>query len=279
MSRHERYSTSYGPSGNKSFLRRGITVLLIIAALTLLLLARSQHTMVTNLRASLLDIVTPVTEWIAQPISGVRSLIRDKNSLFEAYEENKLLRAENEKLRHWQEVAQALKAENDALRALAGYQPVAHVSYVTARVTGQSPGAYASTLTINAGSEDGLKSLQAVVDAYGLVGRVTDIGEHTARVLLLGDSTSRVPVVTATSRFHAIASGTGKGDEMLRLTFLGGDAGDVKLGEQVVTTEEGGLIPGGIIVGTVFKRDSRGLLVKPVRPLAHSEYVRVINTK
>lgn len=277
MSR-ERYSTSYAQTSHgRPLIQRAFTVLLIITALTLLLLARAQHPVVASMRAQMLDTITPIADWLAQPVSGVRGLIRDKNALFNTFEANKQLRAENDTLRHWQAVAQALKAENDALRALAGYSPVSNVSYVTARVIGQSPGSYASTLTLNVGAQSGIKQFQPVVDAFGLVGRVTDIGEHTARVLLLSDSSSRIPVVTANARIHAIANGTG--DEMLRLTFLGGDASDVALGEQIVTTEEGGLMPGGIILGTVFKRDADGLLVKPIRPLAHSEYVRIIATK
>ena len=277
MSR-ERYSTSYSHTSSRPLIQRVFAGVLVLVALVLLVLARAHNPAVTRIRAQMIDIVSPAVEWVAQPISGIRSLINDKNSLFNAYEENKQLRTENETLRHWQAVAQALKAENDALRTLANYQPVPHASYLSARVTSQSPVGYSSTLTLNTGSVEGVKHLEPVIDAYGLIGRVMDVGEHNASVLLMSDSTSRIPVVTATGRIHAIAAGSGNSDELLRLDFLGGDPASVALGEQVVTTEEGGLIPGGILVGTVFKRDAKGLFVKPVRPFAQSEYVRVVNT-
>ncbi len=275
----DRYAVSYAQTSNKPLIQRALTVLLVVTGVTLLILARAHHPLVIKMQARMVDLAAPIAEWVSQPVTLVRTLIQDKNALLNAFEENQELRAENETLRHWQSVATSLKAENDALRALAGYQPVAHVSYVTARVISQNPGAYSATLTVNVGSNDGIKPLQPVVDAYGLVGRVLAPGTHTAQVLLLSDSSSRIPVITANGRVHAIASGTGNGDEMLRLTFLSGDGADIPLGEPIVTTEEGGLIPGGIAIGTVFKRDRNGLRVKPMRPYARSEYMRIIETQ
>lgn len=278
MSR-DRYAISYAQTSTKPLIQRAFTILMVITGVTLLLLARAQNPLVTTMRARIIDIVSPAFNWIAQPVSGVRGLIREKNALFDAFDENNRLRAENDSLRHWQADAASLKAENDALRALAGYQPITHASYITARVTGQSPSSYAAILTINVGAADGIKPLQPVVDAYGLIGRINHLGEHAAQVLLLSDSNSRIPVISATTRQHAILAGTGAGDALLRLTFFEGDSSTIALGDQIVTTEEGGLIPGGIVIGTVFRRDAHGLLVKPLRPLDQSEYVRVVDAQ
>ena len=227
-----------------------------------------------RLRNGLDGIVAPIMELVSTPVHGIRHLMENKDALFKAYEENKVLREENDGLRHWQAVAEALKAENESLRALAAYRPVENVQYVTAQVIAQSPDAYAGTLMIDAGSAQGLQSLAPVIDAYGLIGRVVDVSEHTARVLLLSDNSSRVPVITGNTRQHAILAGTG--DELLRLTFVGGEQAQIQLGEPVMTTSEGGLIPQSIMVGTVFRRDDHGLLVKPLRPLAAPEYVRAM---
>jgi rod shape-determining protein MreC len=278
MSR-ERYSTNYTEASSRSLIHRLLIALLVILSLTLLVLTRAHNPGVDRLRARLMDITTPVVEFVSTPVSGVRALIRDKNALLGAFEENKQLREEADTLRHWQAVAQALKAENDALRNLAGYQPIEAAKYITARVVGQAPSGYSASIMINAGSAEGIDELQPVIDAYGLVGRVVDVGEHSARVLLLSDSASRIPVVSANGRIHAILAGTGSGDELMRLTFLGADGAGIAVGEQIVTTEEGSLIPGGVLIGTVFRRDSSGLSVKPLRPLAQSEYVRVIVAK
>lgn len=273
----ERYAYSYAQTSAKPLMTRAWLVLLVVMGVTLLILSRAQHPATTKLRAQLLDVLSPALSTLSQPVAAVQSLLNYQRNVTGALTENVQLRAENDTLRHWQAVAQALKAENDALRALAEYQPVEHVSYVTGRVIGQSPNAYAGTLLLNIGTTDGLALFQPVVDAHGLVGRLTELADHTSRVLLLSDPASRVPVISANTRQHAILTGTG--DEMLRLTFLAGSAEDVPLGEPIVTTAEGNLIPGGIMVGTVFKRDAEGLLVKPIRPLTRAEYMRVILSK
>ncbi len=274
MSR-ERYTTNYTANTQRSPLAlRAVAGVLVLCSLALIFMARSQHPLIPKLNAALLDITTPVVEWVTAPISGARSFIHDKKNLLNAFEENKKLRTENDVLRRWQSVAQTLKAENDALRSLAGYHPVETARYVTARVVGQGTGGYGSTLLLNIGTADGIRELQPVIDAYGMIGRVTNVGEHSARVLLISDALSRIPVVSASARVHAILAGTG--DELMQLTFLGDVPTSVAVGEQIVTTEEGGLIPGGIVIGTVFRRDAKGLAVKPLRPLTQNEYVRVV---
>ena len=276
--RPERYSYSYGSNGSmKSLKARAWLALLVLLAVVLLVMTRLHAPLAERVRNGMDGLVAPVMELVSTPVHGLRHLMENKDALFKAYEENKQLREENETLRHWQAVAQSLKAENEALRAVASYHPVENVHYVTTHVIAQSPDAYAGTLMIDAGSAQGLASLMPVIDADGLVGRLVEVGEHTSRVLLLSDSSSRVPVISGNSRQHAILAGNG--DELMRMTFVGGDPAQIQLGEPVMTTAEGGLIPESVMVGTVFRRDANGLLVKPQRPLASAEYMRVMVAK
>lgn len=276
--RHERYAYSYASNApSKSLRGRLVLAALVLLAIVLLVMARAHSPWVKELRTMLDGLTAPAMRVVNAPVRGAQAIVNNKVSLLTTHEDNARLREENDTLRHWQAVAQALKVENDALRALADYRPSGSVRYVTAKVIAQSPDAYAGTLVIDAGSAQELASLQAVIDAYGLVGRVVDVGEHTARVLLLSDNSSRVPVISGNSRQHAILAGTG--DELLRMTFIGGDSRDIALGEPVLTTAEGGLIPESVMVGSVFRRDANGLLVKPVRPLARAEYVRIMIAK
>ena len=276
MSR-ERYSYGHSDAKSRSWVGRAAVLLLLLVGIALLVMVRTHHPFASKLRSHLLGAVTPVMTLATKPVEKARDVVNEKNDMLHAYEENKRLRAENDTLRRWQEVAQALKAENESLRSLAGYQPVEKARYITARVVGQSPSNYSASVVINVGEAAGVKMFQPVIDAYGLMGRVTDVALNTSQVLLLSDATSRVPVITGTSRQHAILAGTG--DELMRMTFVGGDPKNIALGEPVVTTEEGDLIPGGILIGTVFRREGDVLLVKPMRPLAQTEYARVIVTK
>ena len=276
--RHERYSYNYGSGGSmKSLKGRLIIVALVVIALALLIMTRGHRPFIEHFRNTVDDLTAPLIELVSTPVRGMHNLMENKTQLFTAYEDNKKLRDENDTLRRWQAVAQALKVENESLRALTGYKPVENVEYVTAHVIAQSPDAYSGTLMIDAGKTQGLVELMPVIDAYGLVGRILEVGDHTARVQLLSDGTSRVPVISGNSRQHAILTGTG--DELLRMAFVGGDPAQIQLGEPVMTTSEGGLIPDSVMVGTVFRRDAGGLLVKPLRPLGAAEYVRIMMAK
>lgn len=243
-----------------------------MTGVSLLVLAKAQHPAVLSARTKMLDLSRPILTALTRPVSATREIAQSTTSVLGTAEENKRLSAENDTLRHWQSVAMNLKAENDELRELMGYAPIEHASYTTAKIIGSGPQAFSHTLIINAGSEEGVAELQPVIDAYGLIGRVVEVAKHTSRVMLLSDAGSRVPVITGNSRKRAILSGDGS--DLLRLTFA--ETEEFTLGEPVTTTEEGGLIPGGIAVGSIFRRDAQGYLVKPVRPLSRTEFVRVI---
>lgn len=274
MSR-DRYSYVVASSSHaKPAHHRFLVALLAVTAIMLLVLTRTQHPALLNLRLQMLELMRPVMSAVSQPVSATRKLASSTGAALNAAEENRILQAENETLRHWQSVAQALKAENQSLRTLMAYQPVEHATYVTGRVIGQSPTNFGQFLTMNSGSEQGVRRMQPVVDAYGLVGRTLEVSRNSTRVMLLSDAGSRIPVVTSATRQRAILAGTGS--DLLRLNFLD-EGASINLGEAIVTTQEGDLIPGGIAIGNVFKRDATGYLVKLVRPLTRSEYLRVIN--
>ena len=69
-------------------------------------------------------------------------------------------------------------------------------------------GVYAKAVLLSVGPNHGIRKGQIALDERGLVGRVTELGARTARVLLITDLNSRIPVILETSRAHAILVGT-----------------------------------------------------------------------
>ena len=116
------------------------------------------------------------------------------------YQENLRLAEENRKLLQWQQVALKLSAENEAMRGLLKVVPENGVSYVTARLIGNSGGGYVRTVMVNAGADQGAARGQAAIAEGGLIGRLTEVGSRAARVLLITDLNSRIPVVIAEHR-------------------------------------------------------------------------------
>src|SRR5437868_5819226 len=155
---------------------------------------------------------------------------------------------ENQRLLQWQQVALKLTTENRQLQGLLKVVPDRAVSYVTARVIANSGGAYVRTVMINAGSQAGLARGQAVITGDGLVGRLTEVGSRAARVLLITDLNSRIPVKIEGSNTGAVLAGDNS--ERPRLLYVG-SPGALKIGDRVVTSGEGGVFPPDLPVGMV----------------------------
>ncbi|MFE2091346.1 rod shape-determining protein MreC [Streptomyces sp. NPDC059460] len=113
------------------------------------------------------------------------------------------------------------------------------------------------TVTIDAGSNDGLKRDMTVINGDGLVGRVTTVGPDTATVLLANDPDFTVG--TRMERTDELGFATGQGDRPLSVQFLNGKA-KVKKGDRLVTfgsSRNKPFVP-GVPVGEVVRVDPSG---------------------
>ncbi|MCX4535127.1 rod shape-determining protein MreC [Streptomyces sp. NBC_01669] len=113
------------------------------------------------------------------------------------------------------------------------------------------------TVTIDAGSNDGLKRDMTVINGDGLVGRVTTVGPDTATVLLANDPDFTVG--TRMEKTDELGFATGQGDRPLSVQFLNGKA-KVKKGDRLVTfgsSRNKPFVP-GVPVGEVVRVDPSG---------------------
>ena len=91
--------------------------------------------------------------------------------------------------------------------------------------------------------DQGLARGQAAITGEGLVGRLTEVGDRAARVLLITDLNSRIPVVVEGAHANAVLAGDNSERPRLDLSVAAPDA--VKIGDRVVTSGEGGVFPPG----------------------------------
>jgi rod shape-determining protein MreC len=189
-------------------------------------------------------------------------------------EENARLRAENEQLRRWQSVALALDAENQRLKAALHWIPDPDASFVTARVVADAGGLYAKAVLLSLGPNHGIRKGEIALDDRGLVGRVTEVGSRTARVLLITDLNSRIPVTMESSRARAILVGTN--NSRPRLMFWP-EGVSPKEGERIVTSAEANAFPANLPVGTVHYAANGVPEVEPIAQLQKLEIVRIFD--
>jgi rod shape-determining protein MreC len=171
-------------------------------------------------------------------------------------------------------MAQRLLLENAALReALNATSEPQEAMAVTARVVSDRAGPFVHTVLVNAGMDHGVTKNMAAVSDGGLVGRVIEVGRRSARVLLLTDFNSRLPVLVQPSRDRAIL--TGNNSRQPKLIFLPLNP-RLAVGDQVVTSGQDGVLPPGLPVGRVSAIDGTGVTVTPFVDWDRLEYLRLL---
>jgi len=247
---------------------------LIAGAFALMLLGKADALLAERARMALADALAPLFAVAAEPLAAVHATIEDAERLFSLRSDNLRLRQENENLRRWQAVALALDAENASLKANLRWIPDPAPSYVTARVVADAGGVYARAVLLSAGPNHGMTRGQIALDERGLVGRVTELGARSARVLLLTDINSRIPVILENSRARAILMGTNGA----RPRLLHWPEGVMPAeGERIVTSAEANAFPAGLPVGSVHYSSGNVPEVETAARLDRLEVVRIFN--
>ncbi|WP_339630484.1 rod shape-determining protein MreC [uncultured Sneathiella sp.] len=257
----------------KTILQRSAFLALISLAIALLFLGKANIGVVERMRTATTDIVAPILATISQPVDAFHQAVGRVQKLTSLIEENERLREENARLLKWQAVGRTLEQENENFRQLLNALSDPLVLPITARVVGDNGGPFVRTLLLNAGRRDGVRVGQAVVAPLGLVGRIAEVGERSARVLLLTDLNSRIPVVMEKSRHKGILLGDNSTSPIL--DFLPTTA-TVSPGDRIVTSGDGGMLPAGRPIGIVSSVTDRRIRVKAFADWTRLEYVSVL---
>lgn len=258
----------------RAWLQRFAFLSLAGAAVGLMLLAKTDSAALDRARMALVDAVAPILDAASRPIATVRETVEGAKELAALRAENADLRSRNERLMHWQMVARRLEAENQGLRDLMQMVPDALETSVTARVVADAGGPFVRSLVVNAGERDGLRRGQAALTGVGLVGRVANVGLRSARVLLITDMNSRIPVVVGPQRERAVLAGNN--GERPRIEFLRPRV-QVSPGDRVVTSGHGGVLPPELPVGEVTAVEKTAIEVQPFVDMHRLELLRIVD--
>jgi len=252
---------------------RFIFLFLISAAIGTMLLARADSVAVEKASVIVTDLFSPLLDFFSRPAATINSAVQKFEDLVSLHSENERLKAENKRLKDWQMVARDLASQNRSLKSLMQFSADPKSRQITARVVGDSGGAFVRSAIINAGTRDGIEKGQAVITGDGLAGRIIAVGLQSSRILLVTDINSRVPVIVETSRDRAILAGNNSGQP--KLAFLSVIAA-VKEGDRVVTSGHGGVFPPGLPVGTILNAGDGTVRIAPFAQLNRLEFVRVL---
>jgi rod shape-determining protein MreC len=247
---------------------------LIAASFGLLLVGKADTVLADRVRTALGDALAPIYVVLSEPLGQIRAAVTGIADLWDMQAENAQLREENARLRQWQATALTLDAENRRLKAELRWVPDPAVNFVTARVVADAGGVYARAVLLAVGPNHFIRRGEIALDQSGLVGRVTEVGARTARVLLITDLNSRIPVIMEPSGGHAIMTGTN--GPRPRLLYWS-DGAPPREGDRVVTSPEADAFPANLPVGTVRFSAANVPEVQPVAQLDRLEVVRVFD--
>src|SRR5687768_2134317 len=245
--------------------RQRTAVLFIAVVLGHIILISAQ----VNSRAGvpLLEVVTfGAFAEVQRGAAGLTGSIRDAWS---GYGNLRGVRAENDALRRQlgelqvqfqQERARAERARQ--LERLLGFQNELSVETIPASVIGASASLDFRGITIDRGSNTGVKTNMAVIAPTGLVGRVVTPTQHASKVQLVIDRNAAAGALVERSRAQGIVIGSN--EDMLRMDFVPATA-DVKVGDTIVTSGVDGIYPKGFVIGKVEQVDNGNGIYKAIR--------------
>ncbi len=202
--------------------RRAVLALLVVGSFVLLTLTyQGSH----GLQSGVSTIFSPVQSVADGALKPARDLIDWFDKTFDARGENSRLKSELAKTRRQAVAGQEALQENAQLRKLLELDrdsPLVYTSYkeVTSRVIARSPTVWRSSVTIDAGSGDGVRVDDAVISGDGLVGRIASVGPGSSQVMLLTDHASGVTAKVLPSGAQGVVKPEVGNPEELILDFL-----------------------------------------------------------
>jgi rod shape-determining protein MreC len=257
------------------WVQRFALVLLLAASFALLALGRVESPWAGRLRAGLLDAIAPIAHGLSLPGRAVADWFSSVKDTAQLQRQNAELKSEIESLKLRLTQLDELARENGEFRKLLGVQIFDEGKHIAARVIADPGGPYVRTVLIRAGKREGVRKGRAVVTAQGLVGRVTEVGEFTSRVMLITDVNSRVAVIIANNGERAIM--TGANADLPRLLHVARTGSIASKGDRVVTSGHDGILPAGLPIGEVADVGPQGIRIRPYVDSQALGYVRIID--
>ncbi|QSB44001.1 rod shape-determining protein MreC [Tsuneonella flava] len=224
-------------------------------------------------RTSASDVVAPVGEAGAAARTEGQGLFDSISGYLRAGSQNAKLKKEVELARIRLKEADAVGQENARLKTLLGLRDTQAPPVTITRLVGSSASSTRRFAYLGAGSNHGVRVGMPVRSPRGVVGRVLEVGQHSARVLLLSDSESVLPVRRAKDDVVAFAEGRGDGRLRIRLINLG--VNPLKRGDVFVTSGAGGYYQPGVAVAILDQVTSDGGIARVIADPAATDFVAV----
>ncbi len=230
-----------------------------------------------QVRSWLSVLVTPIQLLADTPARLVGNASLMVSSRSELVEENARLKARSLILEQKIQKLASLNAENVRLRELLNSSRLVNEKVVVAELIGIDPDPTIKQVLVNKGELDGVYVGQPLLDATGVMGQVIQTSPFTSRVILITDTSSRIPVQVNRNGYRAIAAGAAQGTE-LELQHVPATA-EITEGDLLVSSGMGQRYPVGFPVAKVTevtRNPGQPFLSIRAQPLARLNRSRLV---
>ncbi len=229
---------------------RSLTVLLVVLLAQLILVAYQVKTNqdVRLLRVWAVNSIAPMARLLKAVTGGASGAISDYFLVVGVRQENRRLSAERDRLKMENRYLRRELGTAERAEALRLFQTTLPSRTIAVRVIGAAPGFNSKVVFVDRGSAAGVKAGMAVVNADGVVGRVSAAYPTSSQVLLITDQSFSLGVVSAKNRVEGILKGLGRSE--CCVYYIPRDE-KVEVGEWFYTSGEDRIFPRGLPVGRV----------------------------
>ena len=276
------------PKKGERFTIPGKYLLFVLTIICIVLIVVSFNTDVLSKPISTVGgfLVTPLQSGISKAGSFLFDRQENLKTIEELNNENAKLRQQLDELTIENIKLQQDRYELTSLRSLyeldSQYDDYEKIG---ARIIAKDSGNWFHSFVIDKGEEDGILIDMNVMAGSGLVGRVTDVGPHWAKVLSIIDDSSNTSGMILSTSDNLIVSGDLQlyEDGVIPFEKLVDSADRVVEGDKIVTSNVSDKYLPGILIGYIatINKDSNNLtksgLVTPAVDFEHLEEVLVIN--
>lgn len=225
--------------------------LVIFSCLIILLVFNSENKASQSIKSSSTEFAIIVYGKLSSPFTLINDAYLGCKAMLATLKANATLDTENQKLQQELTYMRVLVGENAKLKELLKFQDESTQNEVAVRVLANSFDVFNKTFSIDIGKEQGLLSGNIIMNEHGLIGKVIDMTDNTAKVLSLTDLNSKIPAIFATSRKRCVVTGQEFSTNSLKVLYAPTDL-IIEEGEPVVTSGDGNLMPYGILIGFAF---------------------------
>tara|TARA_B100000787_G_scaffold26968_1_gene17832 strand:- start:1826 stop:3031 length:1206 start_codon:yes stop_codon:yes gene_type:complete len=260
--------------------KQKFSLLSLILFSVIFLILGSFNFKIINFNRSIIKEIIYYSSFIVNvPVNTISKSLDNASDHFRYYDDYQVIKGKLQELKNKDLEKKIITYENIELKKLIEDYFVED-SQAYARVLTDKESPFLRSIVINKGSKNGVNIGMAVYDDIYLLGKVVEVNFLTARVLLISDINSKVPVTIQPLNIQGIMSGLDK--QKGQLQYIQGEKLINKTNEEliVVTSGTGGIFKSGIPIGKIDSTDilvNNNIVVNFYRNFSQLKYVKILS--